>query len=52
MRLISNFAKEIKTDFEQKIEDFDDEEDQNSDLIMFLSMLMLLNDLFIKFQEL
>lgn len=51
MRLLSNFVKEFKTNFEQITEDFEDYEDQNSDLIMFLSMLMLLNDIFIKFQE-
>lgn len=51
MKQLTNYVKDISSDFEQKIEEFEDDEDQSNELIEFLSLLMILNDIFIQVQE-
>ncbi|MHA1797311.1 MAG: hypothetical protein ACTSVY_02590 [Candidatus Helarchaeota archaeon] len=51
MKQLTNYVKDISSDFEQKIEEFEDDEDQSNVLIEFLSLLMILNDIFIQIQE-
>lgn len=61
MRIGVNLSKQIKTAFEDQMEECEntyDEfdllesyHDENEQLVKFLSILMLLNDIFIRFQE-
>ncbi len=61
MRIGINLSKQIKTVFKDQIDEFESfnrdfdplesSHDENEILIQFLSILMLLNDIFIRFQE-
>jgi len=61
MRIGINLSKQIKTAFEDQTDEFErtyDEfdlvesyRDGNEQIVKFLSILMLLNDIFVRFQE-